>query len=245
MRWPAFGTVISAVLVAGGAGATPVPVEYVQETWYSFTYHAPYSSIHLWEHEPSEEFPIRHHDAYYSGETSGEYDLLSHIVVERGLLPLELSGRTVSFSSTGPRHYGNDWYDAIVHFGEDNTVQGWELQWVQTVGTTVLTSTHEGYVPDLSAYYPLHDAWLAAGKTVYDHWYWEPNDYAYSTRPGRWSVSAGHSCYTTVGGEYQGDTACVMPAPLPFSGLALLSALASLVMIGKRRAWPRRMQAAA
>ena len=80
--------------------------------------------------------------------------------------------------------------------------------------------------------------------TVYDSWYWEFYGEAYSTRPGWWSVSVSHSCYTTVNGEYQGDATCVTPVPLPLSGLALMSAIAGLVAVATAHGRMRRAPAA-
>jgi hypothetical protein len=237
MRWKFLGVFASSVFVASGVGAVPASVEYVQETWYELTYYAPQISILLLEQQATEELPYHHYDALYDGETSEEMATFGHIVVESGLRSLDLNGQSIIFSSDGPRDYGDSWYDGMVSFGENNSVIDWEYSFVETLPVTVIVSTSEGRPLDISPYLPLHDASLVEGRTVYDQWYWEPTDAGFSTRPGWWSVSVGHSCYTTLDGVYQDEASCSTPTPvpLPLPGIALISAVAGLIALGKRR----------
>ena len=247
MRWQVFGAVVSIVLSASAVGATPVGVEHVQTTQFSFTYYYPQTSISV--SEDGRAFfggRLGEFTALYAGETSADMDVLELWLERRGLDPFDMVGETIdlgeiflrpgNYASIGfPCHFDECGISGSFKVGENLSVTEWEFSTSST--STGTTSRSQG--SELSLSDSVRNADLVQGTTIYDSWYWEPNDSGFSTRPGRWSVSATQACYTTIDGEFHADEACPAPVPLPLSGLALTSAIASFIAIGKGRRWRR------
>ncbi len=214
----------------------------MQETWYELAYYAPGTSITIDEFGRGR--PDSTFIASYQGETDAESLLFRHTFVDEGFFA-DISGRSISLHGIENSSYWGEFeYTGDVSFGVNNLPDEWSFRTRATTlaaGAWYLYSKSEGW--ELLGNNQFHEDFarienpeLVQGMTVYDVLYWEPDNSYYSTRPGRWSVSLSHVCYTTLNGEYQGDAACVTPVPLPLSGLALMSAIASLVAAGKGQA---------
>jgi hypothetical protein len=223
MRALALGVVVSALFCANGAGAISVTGEAMQQTWYEFTYFAPDHSIWIEEIDQNGTYEAR-----YTSPGAGETTWWSPgIIFEDGLYPHDLSGRKIEFS--GPT------YEGFLEFGAANSVIDWNLSSWNSAGES-FSSRPAGQVLDLS-----HDARnilnrdLVQGMMVYDLFSWAPQNETYATQPGRWLISMGHTGSSAEGEVLQAQAA-VAQVPLPLSGLALTSGVASLFAARRFRA---------
>lgn len=224
---------IAATLAASSACAAPV---YVEETWYELTYYSPRTSIRI-EEFSREHLPPETYIASYRGENENEVTWWSPgLIIKEGLHELPGGGRGFVLEfSVGSMAWGNSGSRGFLEFNGTGSVIDWDFVSWDQYGESI-RSRADGSVLDLSDdYRNIIDIELIQGMTVYDEWSWAPDNAAYSTRPGRWSVFAGQACYTTDTYQDVGCPTTPAPVPLPLSVFTLLGAIVGLVAVTRRR----------